>query len=120
VRDPDGNTVGPLEGGPPVNHRLIRLAAVAALTAAVALRAVPQPPPKPQPKADGPAPPSRVIFQNVRLFDGRSDRLADGMNVLVEGNTIVAVTKDPIPAPKAEGARVIAGNGRVLMPGMID
>ena len=64
------------------------------------------------------APPARVVFANVRLFDGKADRLRDGLRVLVEGNRIKAVAEGNPAAP--DGARVIDCGGRVLMPGLID
>ena len=61
---------------------------------------------------------STVLFSNVRIFDGTSDRLTDQMNVLVVGKTITTIGKQPITPP--QGATVIEGDGRVLMPGLID
>ncbi|MGH7104067.1 MAG: amidohydrolase family protein [Acetobacteraceae bacterium] len=59
-----------------------------------------------------------VMFTNVRLFDGKSDVLRDGLHVLVESNRIKAVVAGNHPAP--DGAHVIDCGGRVLMPGLID
>jgi imidazolonepropionase-like amidohydrolase len=59
-----------------------------------------------------------VLFENVRVFNGKSPNLSGLMNVLVEGNTIKAMSTTPIAAPA--GATVIQGNGRTLMPGLID
>jgi imidazolonepropionase-like amidohydrolase len=64
------------------------------------------------------APPTRIVFANLRLFDGKSDSLRDGLSVLVEGNRIKAVAQGNPAAP--EGARVVDCGGRVLMPGLID
>ena len=61
-----------------------------------------------------------VLFENVRIFDGKSDTLSDGMNVLVRGNTIDKISKDPIPTDPNATPRIIAGGGRTLMPGLID
>jgi len=58
-----------------------------------------------------------VLISNARVFDGKSETLADGMSVLVEGNKITKIAKS-IPAPA--GATVIDAKGRVLMPGLID
>jgi imidazolonepropionase-like amidohydrolase len=69
-----------------------------------------------QEKHEPPAGP--VLFKNARIFDGKSERLAEGMNLLVVGNKISKVAKEPIAAP--EGATVIDAGGKVLMPGMID
>jgi imidazolonepropionase-like amidohydrolase len=62
--------------------------------------------------------PPQILFKNVRIFDGKSARLAEGMNLLVTGNKIAAVSKEPIAT--AEAALVIDAGGRVLMPGLID
>lgn len=58
-----------------------------------------------------------TLFQNVRIFDGKNEKLTESMSVLVEGNKIVKIGNS-IPVPK--GATVINAGGRVLMPGMID
>src|SRR5579883_60621 len=59
-----------------------------------------------------------ILFRNVRVFDGSSNTLRSGQNVLVEGNRIKAIDGSNTPAP--DNARVIEGGGRVLMPGLID
>ena len=51
------------------------------------------------------------------VFDGVSDKLSKTTNVLVEGNLIKQISTDPI---MADGATVIDGGGRTLMPGLID
>ena len=57
------------------------------------------------------------IFANGLLFDGVSDELRDGMNVVVEGEVIREVSDGPV---KLDGAEVIDLNGRFLMPGLLD
>jgi len=59
----------------------------------------------------------QTLFTNVNVFDGKTDGLAQGMSVLVEGNLIKQVTKGVIDVADAI---VIDGKGRTLMPGMID
>ncbi|MBY6187002.1 amidohydrolase family protein [Marinobacter hydrocarbonoclasticus] len=61
--------------------------------------------------------PNRVLFRNVNLFNGVDDRLLPQHHVLVEGNKIVKVSANPI---SSEGAQIINGEGRTLMPGLID
>jgi imidazolonepropionase-like amidohydrolase len=63
------------------------------------------------------APPGQILFVNVNVFDGRAEQLATGRNVLVENNLIKTVSAEAIDAPNA---RVIDGQGRTLMPGLID
>ena len=61
-----------------------------------------------------------LLFENVRVFAGTGTTLSPPANVLVLGNTIAAISREPIaPDP---GTRVlrIAGAGRTLMPGLID
>ncbi|MEE4187114.1 MAG: hypothetical protein V2I76_01530, partial [Roseobacter sp.] len=38
----------------------------------------------------------QTLFTNVNVFDGTSDALIAGGNVLVEGNMIAVVSADPI------------------------
>lgn len=64
--------------------------------------------------------PALTLFENVRIFDGQSEALSASMNVLVRGNTIEKISKDPIPVDGSSLAKVIAGGGRTLMPGLID
>ena len=63
-----------------------------------------------------PVGPQPTLFQNVRIFDGR---IAPS-NVLVRGNTIARISAGPIAVEAGANVRVIAANGRVLMPGLID
>jgi imidazolonepropionase-like amidohydrolase len=61
-----------------------------------------------------------TLFEDVRVFDGKGDALSVSMNVLVRGNTIEKISKDPIPTDRSASAKIIAGGGRTLMPGLID
>ena len=58
-----------------------------------------------------------TLFRNGLLYDGRSDQLRDGLEVLVEDGAIAAVSERPLPAGDA---RVIELGGRTLMPGLMD
>lgn len=61
-----------------------------------------------------------TLFQNVRVFDGKSSALSGPSNVLVRGNTIERVATGPIPTDAGAATVVIEGGGRTLMPGLID
>ena len=61
--------------------------------------------------------PSRTLITNVHVFDGVNEQRIENANVLVEGNLIKDVSTDAI---EADGAAVIDGGGRTLMPGLID
>lgn len=67
------------------------------------------------PSSNGP-----TLFQNVRIFDGRSPSLSAPSNVLVRGDTIERISTSSITVDKDANLRVIAADGRVLMPGLID
>ncbi|MBB5213914.1 metal-dependent hydrolase family protein [Parapusillimonas granuli] len=61
-----------------------------------------------------------VLFENVRIFDGKSDTLSAPSNVLVRGNVIERVATSPIPVDRRADTQIIQGGGRTLMPGLID
>jgi imidazolonepropionase-like amidohydrolase len=68
-----------------------------------------------------PVVPDRVVlFNNVRIFDGKSSGLSAPKNVLVRGNTIAKISSDPIPTDRRADTKIIDGAGRTLMPGLID
>ncbi|RUO18511.1 hydrolase [Aliidiomarina iranensis] len=64
--------------------------------------------------------PTVVLFENVRVFDGTGSALSAPSNVLVRGNVIERITTDPIPVDRRADTRIIQGEGRTLMPGLID
>lgn len=57
------------------------------------------------------------LFSNARLLDPRKDALIDGVNVLVEGDTVKEVSDRPITT---SSATAIDLRGKTLMPGLID
>jgi imidazolonepropionase-like amidohydrolase len=65
-----------------------------------------------------PGEPSGVLFQNVRIFNGKSGTLSPPSNVLVHGNKIEKISTSPIMA--IGPPRIIDGRGMTLMPGLID
>jgi len=96
---------------------LVLLCAAALLCGANAAHSheIPTPPPDP---AAAPAPrDAAILIENVRIFNGESPDLSAPSSVLVRGNTIAQISRDKITA---DGARVIDGGGRTLMPGLID
>ena len=63
------------------------------------------------------APDEPILFTNVNVFDGTSDKLIKNANIVVTGNKITAVSTEEL---MVAGGRVIDGGGRTLMPGLID
>lgn len=73
-----------------------------------------------QPQLPAPIGTAQVLFENVRTFDGKSPVLSPPSHVLVKGNVIERISADPINVAAETNVRVVPGNGRVLMPGLID
>lgn len=61
---------------------------------------------------------AKIVLQKARVFDGVSNSLLTGAQVLVDGNRIAAV--DTTNAPPPSDALVIDCGDRVIMPGLID
>jgi imidazolonepropionase-like amidohydrolase len=61
-----------------------------------------------------------VLFENVRIFNGASERLSSASNVLVVGNTIQQISTAPIEIAPGTAVQRIKGDGLTLMPGLID
>ncbi|MBV9724630.1 MAG: amidohydrolase family protein, partial [Gammaproteobacteria bacterium] len=71
--------------------------------------------------AAAPAPGVAVtLFKNVRIFDGKSEKLTSASNVAVRGNIIERISSETIQSPADANVTVIDGGGRTLMPGLID
>lgn len=61
--------------------------------------------------------PPETVFRNVRVLDVVKGELGPATDVLVRGTTIAAIGSSPQASPNAA---VIEGQGRTLMPGLID
>jgi imidazolonepropionase-like amidohydrolase len=61
---------------------------------------------------------NKIIFRSALVFDGESQDLLDGLSVLVEGDTIRAISEDL--GDLRHEAEIVDCAGRVLMPGLID
>jgi imidazolonepropionase-like amidohydrolase len=57
-----------------------------------------------------------IVFRSVRVFDGESEKLREGVNVVVDGGIIREISE----RPATSDAEVVDCGGRVLMPGLID
>ncbi|KKB13390.1 hydrolase [Devosia geojensis] len=60
-----------------------------------------------------------TLFRNVRIFDGQNEELSEPSNVLVDGNIIATISDQPIETNDSD-VTIVEGDGRVLMPGLID
>jgi len=95
--------------GTPGHRRLLGLAFGA--LAAACLRAAP---------ADAQDRSAVTVIENVRIFDGTHPSLSAPSNVLIRGNIIERISTSPIPTDRRADTQIIAGGGRVLMPGLSD
>ncbi|WP_083191603.1 metal-dependent hydrolase family protein [Formosa haliotis] len=61
---------------------------------------------------------TKIVFEQVNVFDGKTAQLIKNQNVLIEGNKIISMSSSPIT--KTSGMTVIKGKGKTLIPGLID
>jgi imidazolonepropionase-like amidohydrolase len=61
-----------------------------------------------------------TLFQNVRVFNGNDGALSVPSDVLIEGTRIERISASTPEVDADRPVTVIAGGGRVLMPGLID
>jgi len=64
--------------------------------------------------------PTTILLQNVLVFDGKATALSGPTNVLVRGNKIERISTAPIAVDRGADTVIISGDGRTLMPGLID
>jgi imidazolonepropionase-like amidohydrolase len=61
---------------------------------------------------------NKIVFRSAKVFDGDSEKLRDGLDVVVANGMIEELSTRPVEAgPDTE---IIDCGGRVLMPGLID
>lgn len=60
-----------------------------------------------------------TLIKNVEIFNGKDDQTIRG-HVLIVGNKISKISPSPIAVDKNLTVEIIEGNGRFLMPGLID
>jgi imidazolonepropionase-like amidohydrolase len=61
-----------------------------------------------------------IVIRSVRLVDGVAETARDHVDVTVDGDRIAAIGPSGSGTPPPEGAQVIDGAGRTLLPGLID
>lgn len=111
LRKPDSTTLGPMGTRRRRAGNPVMAAAVFAISLALAAASAAA--------ADSLQHDDAYLIRNVRIFDGRSAAIEAG-EVLIVGNKIRAVSKQPLAPPAGVKPRVIDGGGRLLTPGFID
>jgi len=77
-------------------------------------------PPPPAP-IETPATAPKILFEQVRVFDGESDALSEPCDVLVSGNVIAAISPAPLAVGEGDATLLrVPGRGKTLTPGLID
>jgi imidazolonepropionase-like amidohydrolase len=61
-----------------------------------------------------------IWFKDVAVFDSKAGTVTPMAQVLVRGGLIESVTTGVAAPPNSDGAQVIDGTGRTLIPGLID
>jgi imidazolonepropionase-like amidohydrolase len=62
-------------------------------------------------------PQGKLVVRDVSVFDAESARLDPHRDVLIDGNRIISITPAGVPP---QGAQVIDGRGKTLLPGLWD
>ncbi len=62
---------------------------------------------------------SKLLINNVEIFNGKEEKTLRG-NILIEEGRIEKISAEPIPVAPGEPITVLDGQGRFLMPGLID
>lgn len=60
-----------------------------------------------------------ILINNVEIFNGKDQKTMKG-NVLIKGNLITQISTSPIPTDRRADTQIIDGQGKFLMPGLID
>lgn len=60
-----------------------------------------------------------ILINNVEIFNGKDQKTIKG-NVLIKDNLISQISTSPIPVDRRADTQIIDGQGKFLMPGLID
>lgn len=63
--------------------------------------------------------PTKILINNVEIFNGKDSKTIKG-NVLIENNIITKISNGKIPIDQNGATQIIDGQGKFLMPGLID
>ncbi|WP_041395638.1 metal-dependent hydrolase family protein [Photobacterium profundum] len=59
-----------------------------------------------------------ILIKNANLFNGTDEKLIQNVNVVIEDNIVIKITKDAVDESTFD--KVIDANGHTVMPGLID
>lgn len=63
--------------------------------------------------------PDGILINNVNIFNGKDNKIVKG-NILIEGKLIKTISSSSIQLNENKNTQIIDGNGKYLMPGLID
>lgn len=63
--------------------------------------------------------PKTILINNVEIFNGKDEKTIQG-HVLIEQNRIKTISTSPIATDRSGSTVIIDGQGKFLMPGLID
>lgn len=69
--------------------------------------------------AQTPGQPSKILITDVNIFNGKDEKITKA-NILIEGNLIKTISSNPIPTDRSGNTLIIAGDGKYVIPGLID
>jgi imidazolonepropionase-like amidohydrolase len=62
---------------------------------------------------------SKILINNVNIFNGKDNKIKKG-NILIENNLIKIISEQPIATDKSGATKIIDGQGKYVIPGLID
>lgn len=63
--------------------------------------------------------PTKILINNVQIFNGKDNKIIKG-NILIDNNIITKISTDGIATDRNGATQIIDGQGKFLMPGLID
>ncbi|HSF54333.1 MAG TPA: amidohydrolase family protein [Algoriphagus sp.] len=63
--------------------------------------------------------PTKILITDVNIFNGKDEKITKA-NILIEGNLIKTISENPIPTDRSGNTLILSGNGKYVMPGLID
>lgn len=65
------------------------------------------------------AKPDQILINNINIFNGKDNKITKG-NILIEGGLIKTISPQPIATDRSARTKIIDGQGKYAMPGLID
>lgn len=61
----------------------------------------------------------KILINNIQIFNGKDNKISKG-NILIENNLIKTISSNEIVVKKDSNTQIINGQGKFVIPGLID